>query len=325
MTKNRVLFLLKNAEGFLSGEQISTEIGVSRMAVSAAVKALRADGYQITAITNRGYRLDESPDYLTVGELMPYLGEERMKSVICLDTVGSTNRCLKTLANDGAPSGTVVVADEQTNGRGRRGRSFVSPKGRGIYLSYLLRIESAPADSTSLTAWAAAAAASAIETVCGAEPEIKWVNDLLLSGKKLCGILTELSVESESNLIDYVVVGIGVNVNEEAEDFPPELRDIAISLRQVLGHEQPRAALCAELIRRFDRLLCDWPQEKERYLQEYRRREKTAGRAISVISAGAERSAVALAIEPDFSLRVRFADGTEESLKSGEISIRKKQ
>lgn len=325
MTKNKVLFLLKNAEGFLSGEQISAEIGVSRMAVSAAVKALRADGYQITAITNRGYRLDESPDCLTVGELMPYLGEERMKSVLCLDTVDSTNRCLKTLANDGAPSGTVVVADEQTNGRGRRGRSFVSPKGKGIYLSYLLRIESAPADSTSLTAWAAASAASAIETVCGAEPEIKWVNDLLLSGKKLCGILTELSVESESNLIDYVVVGIGVNVNEKAEDFPPELRDIAISLRQVLGREQPRAALCAELIRRFDRLLCDWPQEKERYLQEYRRREKTAGRAISVISAGAERSAAALAIEPDFSLRVRFADGTEESLKSGEISIRKIQ
>ena len=324
MTKNRVLSLLKGTDGFLSGEQISAEIGVSRMAVSTAVKALRAEGYEITAVTNRGYRLERSPDRLTGGELMALLGEKRAQTLICLDTVDSTNRYLKALANDGAPSGTVVIAEGQTKGRGRRGRSFASPDRKGIYLSYLLRIEGAPADSTMLTAWAAVAAASAISTVCGVEPEIKWVNDLLLGGRKLCGILTELSVESESNLIDYVVVGIGVNVNEGAQDFPPELRDIAVSLAQALGKEQPRAALCAELIRCLDRLSCDWPQEKEHYLEAYRRYDRTVGKDILVISPGMERHAHALAIEPDFSLQVRFDGGEEAKLQSGEISIRGK-
>lgn len=322
MTKDKVLSLLKGADGFLSGEQIRAEIGVSRMAVSAAVKGLRAEGYEITAVTNRGYRLERSPDCLTAGELMAQLGEERTKTVLCLDTVDSTNRYLKSLANDGAPSGTVVVADEQTKGRGRRGRSFASPKHKGLYLSYLLRLEGTPEESTSLTAWAAVAASSAIAAVCGAEPEIKWVNDLILGGKKLCGILTELSVESESNRIDYVVIGIGVNVNEAAEDFPPEVRDIAISLAQVLGEEQPRAALCAELIRRLDQLSSDWPQERERYLGQYRCRERTVGKDIRVISPCAQRYAHVLGIEPDFSLHVRFDNGEEAKLKSGEISIR---
>ena len=150
------------------------------------------------------------------------------------------------------------------------------------------------------------------------------MNDLLLGGRKLCGILTELSVESESNLIDYVVVGIGVNVNEGAQDFPPELRDIAVSLAQALGKEQPRAALCAELIRRLDRLSCDWPSEREHYLEAYRRYDRTVGKEILVISPGMERHAHALAIESDFSLRVRFDDGEEAKLQSGEISIRGK-
>lgn len=322
MTKYKVLSLLKQADGFLSGEQIRSGIGVSRMAVSAAVKALRAEGYEITAVTNRGYRLDRSPDYLTVGELMALLGEKRAETILCLDTVDSTNRYLKSLANDGAPTGTVVIADGQTKGRGRRGRSFDSPKGKGIYLSYLLRPECTPAESTTLTAWAAVAAASAVSYVCGVEPNIKWVNDLLLDGKKLCGILTELSIESESNMVDYVVVGIGMNVNEKAEDFPPRLRDIAISLAQVLDREQPRAALCAELIRRMDQLSLDWPQERESYLAAYRRCEETVGRDVRVVSPGAERYAHALAIEPDFSLRVRFDDGEEARLRSGEISIR---
>ena len=203
------------------------ELDCSRVAVNNAVKALRADGYEIISSTKKGYMLGESPDRVERGELYALLSTERMETVECIDSVDSTNKSLRELADSGARDGTVLLANCQTAGRGRLGRAFVSPRDKGIYLSLLLRPRLAPRDTTALTAWTAVAARRAIKKVCGLDTGIKWVNDIVHNGRKLCGILTEMSVEGETGAINCIIVGIGINVNETAEDFPDELRDKA--------------------------------------------------------------------------------------------------
>ena len=322
MTKDAVLAILKRAGTFVSGEKISQELGISRTAVNIAVKALREEGCVIASSTNRGYCLTEAPDRLTRGDLLCWLPEERMTSVLCMDSVDSTNRRLRELALDDAPDGQVLLADEQTDGRGRRGRAFYSPAGSGIYLSMLLRPEGLPADTVSLTAWAAVAVCRAVASVCGVTPGIKWVNDLVLQKRKVCGILTEMSVESETGQIQYVIVGIGVNVNEKKADFPKEIRTTASSLAAECGRTFSRAELAAAMIRSLDQLRADWPAKAASYLAEYRAANITAGQEISVLSGGEPRYGTALAVNEDFSLSVRFEDGKEERLTGGGVSIR---
>ena len=334
MTRDEVLRLLRETDGYASGEKIRQKLGVSRMAVSAAVKSLRADGYEILSSTNRGYLLTKAPDLLTAPEIRARLGDERMRSVVCLDTTDSTNRQLRLLADEGAPEGTVVLADAQTQGRGRRGRSFLSPKGTGIYLSYLLRPEVLPSDMTTVTAWTAVAVREAVRGVCGVSPGIKWVNDLVLNRKKICGILTEMALESESAHIDHIIIGIGINVGQKEADFPEELREVATSIRAAFvsdpsgGQPAPpprsfsRASLAAAVIQRLDRLRADWPDRTEDYLAAYREASVTCGQSVTVISGEKKRPAEALSINDDFSLRVRYEDGTCEDLSSGEVSVR---
>ena len=322
MTKDKVLFYLREQEGYVSGQKISEKLGLSRMAVSTAVSALREAGYAIESSPRRGYRLVSSPDKLTSGELMSHLSEDRLNRVVCLEKTDSTNHYLKMLADRGAPVGQVVIANEQTAGRGRRGRTFVSLKDKGIYLSILLRPESRPADTAVITAWTAVAICDAIEEVCLFRPDIKWVNDLQFDGRKITGILTEMSLEGESGLISSVIIGIGINVNQTPEDFPEELRDTAGSLAMAVGHPLSRAALAAAMIRSLDRLTACWPIAKERYLEAYRRGCRTPGQAVNVITGAGSRPAEALAVNDDFSLRVRYEDGTVEDLQSGEVSIR---
>lgn len=322
MTKDAVLAILKKSGDYVSGERISASLGVSRAAVNTAVKSLRAEGYEILSATNRGYALVNAPDRLTAGELLSCLSEERMKRVLCLDSVDSTNRRLREMAYDGAPEGQVVLANEQTGGRGRLGRSFASPRDKGIYFSILLRPEGTPADSVAITAWTAVAVRRAIQTVCGVSPSIKWVNDLVLNGKKLCGILTEMSVESESGRVQSVIVGIGLNVNEIPADFPEEVRQVATSLAAETGKTCARAPLAAEIIRQMDRLRADWPQEKAAYLEAYRTGNLTVGREVCITTANGERHAEAVTIREDFSLAVRYADGRTENLLGGEVSVR---
>ena len=320
MIKHKVLGILRREQDYVSGERISKLLGVSRMAVSLAIKTLRSEGYVIESSTKKGYVLSDGPDRLTTGELLGYLPEERMKQVICLDTVDSTNKRLKEMAMDGAPEGTAVIADHQTAGRGRLGRSFSSPSHEGIYLSYLMKPKSAPADVASLTAWAAVATARAMEKVYDFRPGIKWVNDLVWQGKKVCGILTEMSVESETGAVQYVVVGIGVNVRQEA--FAGELEQKAVSLKMATGKGIPRAKLAAELVRRLDAMAADWPRQGEKYLAAYRERSVMEGKDITLVWRDCEKKGTAVAINPDFSLRVRFSDGQEEDISSGEVSVR---
>ena len=322
MTKDAVLAILRKENTYLSGEKISRLLGVSRAAVNTAVKALRAEGYEILSATNRGYYLKAVPNSLNANELSACLGEERMQSVLYLDSVDSTNNKLRELALTDAPDGQIVIANEQLQGRGRRRREFLSPKDQGVYLSMLFYPDSLPADTAEITAWAAVAVNRAIEAVCGVRAGIKWVNDLVFARRKVCGILTELSVESESGYVQNLIIGIGVNVNEEENDFPTELRDTATSLRMETGTEHSRAQLAAAIIRELDALRAAWPQGKQAYLDAYRRDDITVGKAITVVHGKEERPAVATAIGEDFSLLVRYEDGSNASLSGGEISIR---
>ena len=322
MTKDSVLAILAREESYISGEDISRKIGVSRAAVNAAVKALRSEGYDIDSVTNKGYLLKGGPDRLSAGSVGAYLTEERMNTIQVADKVDSTNKVLRELAFHGAPSGQVVIADEQTTGRGRRGRSFFSPKDKGIYFSYLLKPDMAPADAVTLTAWTAVAVLRGISRVTGFTPGIKWVNDLVSNGRKLCGILTEMSIESETCRIESIIIGIGINVNNGEEDFSEEIRDIATSIILETGVKTSRAALAAAITEEMDRLRAAWPGARGEYLEAYRAHDITCGRQVNVISGAAARPAEALAINDDFSLKVKFSDGSVEDLSSGEVSLK---
>lgn len=322
MTKDSVLAILRSEQNYISGEKISTQLGVSRAAVNTAVKSLRRAGYEILSTTNKGYLLKEVPNALTANELSAFLPTERMESVHCLDSVDSTNNYLRKMAFSDCPDGQIVIANEQTNGCGRRGRNFVSPCDKGIYLSVLFRPDSLPSDMPAITAWTAVAVNNAIESVCHVRPGIKWVNDLVMNKRKLCGILTEMNIESESSQVQYVIIGIGLNVNEDASDFPKELHTIATSLTMETGKIFCRSQLAAEIIKQLDIMINSWPHAKEAYLNAYRTDDITVGKNITIIQKSDEKHAIATEITDNFSLRVHYNDGNDETLSGGEVSIR---
>ena len=254
MLRDEVLALLRAQKGVpLSGEAMSQKLGVSRAAVWKAMEALRQEGYVISSAPRRGYALEGSPDRLSAGELAGALAGRRVgRALVCLDTVDSTNNEVKRRAVDQVPEGLVVVSAQQTGGRGRRGRSFVSPPG-GLYLSALLKPDCPLEQVSALTAWSAVAVCDAVEQVCGIRPGIKWPNDVILEGRKLCGILTELELEGETAALRYVVAGIGVNLSQTEEDFGPEVAPVAISLAQALGKAPRRAEVASALLDALDR------------------------------------------------------------------------
>jgi BirA family biotin operon repressor/biotin-[acetyl-CoA-carboxylase] ligase len=324
MLKDDVLKLISREKDYISGETISKSLGVTRAAVNTAVKSLREDGYEITSSTNRGYCLTNCPDILSKGSITAFLSDARSGSIHVYESVDSTNNVLKGLASEGAKSGTVVVSDHQTGGKGRRGRSFSSPAGVGIYLSYLLKPESGFEKISDLTSWTAVAVADAIKNAYGLDTQIKWVNDLLMNRKKICGILTEATVEGESGFIDTCIIGIGVNVNEDS--FPEEISGIATSLSiENGGRKFFRSKLASEIIRSMDVLKDNWP-DSSYYLERYRELNITTGSKITAYSQmlenGNGRTGTAIAINDDYSLQVEFDDGSVENLRSGEVSVR---
>ena len=330
-TKDIVVSRLISSSGYISGQTLSDELGLSRAAVNTAVKSLRAEGYVIESVTNRGYRLTSIPDLLTAGQLTAYLPDGRADKVTILEETTSTNKVLKELAFDGAPEGSVVISDCQTQGRGRLGRSFSSPAGKGIYMSYLMRPAVTPDSVSTVTCWAAVATARAIESVCGITPDIKWVNDLLINNMKIVGILTEMSIESETGTISSIVIGIGINVNESPSDFPDEIRNIASSIRQEKGLSSPihRAPLAARLIKELDKMSASFPESRDEYLKSYKELCSTVGLEVSVVSAHnhtseTPRSGKAVGLGDDFTLLVLFEDGHAENLSSGEVSVRRR-
>ena len=241
------------------------------------------------------------------------------RTMRCLECTGSTNDELKKLALRGGEHGTVVLADEQTGGRGRMGRRFESPAGAGVYLSALLRLGCPPAEALDLTAWVALAVCDALETCCGVRTDIKWTNDLLLNGRKLCGILTELVMDGAT---PCVILGIGLNVTQSRENFAAlGLEQIATSLAAE-GVTVEREELAAALIKALDGMMKEFPHKRQLWLGRYRERCITLNRPVTVLLGGERRTAFALAVEDDFTLRVRMEDGVEECLSAGEVSVR---
>lgn len=247
----------------------------------------------------------------------PLVGRE----VRVLPEVGSTNDYLKEAAREGAPEGLVLLAERQTAGRGRLGRNFQSPAGKGLWLSLLLRPQCPPERLPQVTALTAVAVRRAILAACGLETGIKWPNDLVWQGRKLCGILTELETGGDGLAL---VIGIGLNVSQQPEDFPPELRPTAVSLTQALGRKIPREPLAAALLRRLDAMYRDLLSGSlAPWRQDYRAACVTLGREVRVLRPdGRETLATALDVDRDFGLIVRRTDGTEEILRSGEVSVR---
>lgn len=323
MTKDSVLALLRETDGFVSGERMSRTLHLSRTAVWKAVQTLRAEGYAIESVTNRGYRLSAVPDKLDRAEICRLLGDHPWAGrVEVLDEVDSTNTAAKHKASGGAPEGTVVIAERQTGGKGRLGRSFASPGGVGLYLSVVLRPNVSPPGLMHVTAVVAEAAVEAIAETAGVRPGIKWTNDLVLEKRKLVGILTELSIQAESKLVDYVVVGIGTNCNHGDQDFPPEVRPMAISLREATGRAVDRNAYAAALIRQLHRAAVELFTNKEAWLARYAADCVTIGKDVKVVRDGRERLAHADGIDENAALLVTYDDGAKEAVTSGEVSVR---
>ena len=244
------------------------------------------------------------------------------REVRWLECIDSTNLECRRLAAEGAAEGLAILAREQTAGRGRRGRSFQSSKDIGLYLSVLLRPTEMTRELSNLTAWVAVAVCRAVKQACGVEPGIKWINDLILNGKKLGGILVELGLEPGTGKLDHLVVGIGLNVRHKREDFDPELRDMATSLELELGRGVDLPELAACLIRELDRMWNDFPAGKMAYLEEYRRACITTGQPVQLITPASREEARSLEIDEDFHLVVELPDGEIRKVSAGEVSVR---
>ena len=311
-TKQALLQALSAAEGsYISGQQLAQRLGVSRAAVHKAAAALSAQGYALEAVSRRGYRL-------VGGD--PFCAEaagDYPAPIHLYDRLESSNQTAKRLALSGAPHGTLVLTGQQSAGRGRMGRKFESPAGQGIYLSLLLRADIPAADAQTVTVSAAVAVCRAVKALCGLELSIKWVNDLYYRGKKVCGILTEAGADLESGRLEWLVVGIGLNLTTPPEAFPAELRRLAGSLFPGGPAPVSRVALAAAIARELLTLCPAFD-----CLEEYRARCFVPGHWVTVCTGRETYAALALSIDDAGRLVVRRENGREEALQHGEVSIR---
>jgi len=324
--KDRLLgYFEQHSDEHVSGERLASRLGVSRAAVWKAVQELKSEGYAFSAVTNKGYRLEQCPEVLSLSGIVSCLSEDFASSVHFHEELESTNKTAKLLAMDGAPHGTVVVAARQTGGRGRRGRSFASPEG-GIYLSIILRpseLAMSLDGALLVTSATAVAISQAISGTCGIEVSIKWVNDLYFRGKKVCGILSEGVADLESGGLDCIVVGAGINFSTPVEAFPEELRAIAGSLfadRTLIPPCASRNRLAATMIEKI--LSVCVGLEQRRFLDEYRRRSFLIGRQVLVLAGDSRLPATVLSIDDDCRLVVQYENGMVEHIGTGDVSIR---
>lgn len=320
--RTTIVEMLKNAgENFLSGEDIAGKLGISRAAVWKHIQKLREHGYEILSRERHGYKLKDAPDLLLPSEVQIDLETEIIgREMHYKPSVESTNFVAKALAYHGAPEGTIVVAEEQTGGKGRLDRKFFSPRGKGIWFSVILRPNFLPKDAPKCTLMAAVAVAAAMQRF-NLKPEIKWPNDILHEGRKLVGILTEMTCEM--GRITYIVVGIGINVNISRDEFPEELRGIASSLSEINGEEIPRVEFFRALLEEFDKLYSEVTTAGfDEILNLWRECNITLGKNIRVIAADGEIfTGRAVDLNTDGALVVETDSGLRE-LYAGDVSIR---
>jgi BirA family biotin operon repressor/biotin-[acetyl-CoA-carboxylase] ligase len=327
-TKYQVLAMLEEYSGeFLSGEQISEHLQLSRTSVWKAVKALQSEGYQITAVTNKGYCLaGENGDILSEYEIQKrrngcYLGHR----VILLEQVDSTNQYAKRFVDQQDADGIVVIAEEQLNGKGRLSRHFYSPGQDGVYFSVILRPRLHLDELNLLTLTAAMGVVNAVERLTGIRPGIKWPNDVVYHGKKLCGILTESMIESETGKVEWLISGIGININNEV--FPEELEDIACSIKQVCGHTLKRCDLLCAVLEEMEKLIQEdyYLIHREEMLKQYQNDLDLLGKEIEVRYPDTKVLAEVLGVDFRGGLIIRPQGGSQTVIYSGEVSIRNKE
>lgn len=316
--KEQILKTLEERKGeYISGEEIAESLSVSRNAVWKGINSLKNEGHIITAVTNKGYCLSEKSTVFTAQSVYPYL-EPSLRDKLTISVVpvvGSTNTELKALAEKGGAHGAVLIALEQTAGRGRLGRSFYSPKDTGLYMSILLRPDFSASEALNITACAAVAASIAIDAAAGVGTHIKWVNDIYLSGKKVCGILTEASIDFESGGLNYAVLGIGINLN--TSDFPEELKEIAASVSD--DDTDLRAYIAAEFLNRFFGYYGNLSERE--FLSEYRNRSILTGKEITFVRGNETFDGIVTGIDDEMRLVVRLESGEETSFSSGEVQL----
>ena len=320
----RILTALRTAPGGLSAADLAERVGLARTPLQARLEGLRAAGYGIEAGPHRGCRLVSVPDVLHADDLLSRLGATRVigRDIRVFQETTSTNDVAAKLARDGVPEGVVVFAEAQSQGRGRFGRKWISPAQRGLWFSVLLRPRLPLQAVTQLTVAAATALVRAIRHQIPVTPQLKWPNDLLLNGRKCAGILTE--VEGEPDSVRHAILGIGVDVNLTGDEFPPDLRRLATSLRAEAGQLIDRPALAAQILRELDR---DYDRigagRFEEVAEEWEQLCTTLGRRI-VVRVGDRRIAgCAEALDPDGALRLRTQHGHLERVTGGDVTVEK--
>lgn len=312
--------LLRKKGGFVSGAELSGALGMTRAALSRKVESLRQEGFPIEARRGRGYRLLEAPG-LSAGRIKALVKGGLGGEIVFLDKTSSTNDVAMGLAQAGSPHGTVVIADAQLKGRGRRGRRWASPPGRNIYLSVILRPRLHPRHSPVLTLAAAVAAAGALRERTGAEVSIKWPNDLVAAGKKIGGILLE--TRSEPDRVLHAVLGIGVNVNSQPADFPPEVRPMATSILMETGRRHGRGPLIAAILKALAGALSGLERASARaaLMERWKGLSCTLGRQVRVVAAGEVLTGLALDIDSGGRLVLRAADGSLKTINAGDLEM----
>lgn len=319
--KEEILRLLRSADGYISGQELCNRFGVSRTAVWKAINQLKEAGYEIEAQQNKGYRLMAAPDLMTEAEIKSLMHTEWVaKEVLYFDTIDSTNTKAQELAEKGYQSGTLVVADKQESGKGRRGRSWVSPSGTGIFMTLMIKPDINPNNASMLTLVAALAVAKAITSVTGEEALIKWPNDIVVNGKKVCGILTEMNAQFD--YINHIVVGIGINVHNES--FPEEISQMASSLMIEAGGKRfHRAQIIAETMSYFEQYYDTFlkTQDLSALVREYDELLVNMNKAVRVLDPKEPFDGKAMGITPKGELIVDTWE-SRKLVSSGEVSVR---
>ncbi len=320
-TKRKILELLEEKSGlYISGQQIAEQLNISRSAVWKSVNALCSEGYLIEAVRNKGYRLVGVYDELDEKCVLTQLESKDFYKIKIFDILDSTNTALMRKAADGAPHGLVYCARSQQNGKGRLGRSFLSQSRNGLYFSILLRPALCPENAAFLTTLAAVAVCRAIEKCSTLSPKIKWVNDIFINGKKVCGILTQASFSVEDSFVEYAVVGIGINVYPPICGFDKSICDVAGAVFENNG-QCTKSRLLALVLDEFASLYAVM-DDKKYIMRQYRARCFVIGKNVTVCRGNEAFNAVVCDIDDDCALIVKRDDGESVRLVSGEISIR---
>ena len=323
MRKTIVEMLKNSGSNFISGESIAGTLGISRTAVWKHIQKLRDSGYQIISRERHGYRLKDAPDLLLPSEIQIALDTQTIgRDMHYYPSVDSTNRVAKALAYHGAQDGTIVVAEEQTGGKGRLERNFFSPRGKGIWFSVVLRPNFSPHEAPKFTLMAAVAVAEAMARF-NLQAQIKWPNDILFDGRKLVGILTEMS--GEIGKIAYIVIGVGINVNINRDEFPEDLRPVAASLSEMSGETISRVELFRAVLEEFDKLYAIVNSSGfDKVIELWRNYNVTLGKNVRVIAAvdgGESFTGKAVDLDSSGALVVETSDGLR-TVYAGDVSIR---